>query len=51
MEHVNVVLVGAGISGLGMAHHLKAQCPEKTFLILEQKATHGGTWALHKYPG
>ena len=50
-EHVNVVLVGAGISGLGFAHHLQEQCPEKSFLILEQKDTHGGTWALHTYPG
>lgn len=51
IDHVNVVLVGAGISGLGLAHHVKEQCPEKSFLILEQKATHGGTWELHKYPG
>lgn len=51
IEHVNVVLVGAGISGLGLAHHVKEQCPEKSFLVLEQKATHGGTWELHKYPG
>jgi len=51
IEHVDVVLVGAGISGLGFAHHLKEQCASKSFLILEQKSTHGGTWELHKYPG
>ena len=50
-EHVDIVLVGAGISGIGAAHHLKDQCPGKSFLILEAKETHGGTWATHTYPG
>jgi len=50
-EHVDVLIVGAGISGIGAAHHLKAQCPEKSFLILEEKADFGGTWRQHSYPG
>ena len=50
-EHFDVVLVGAGISGIGMAHHIQEQCPSKRFAILETKATHGGTWDTHKYPG
>ncbi len=50
-EHVDVVLVGAGISGLGVAHHLKENCPTRRFLILEEKETHGGTWVTHTYPG
>jgi len=50
-EHFDVLIVGAGISGVGAAHHLKDQCPEKSFVILEEKAVHGGTWATHTYPG
>ncbi|NIB42406.1 NAD(P)/FAD-dependent oxidoreductase [Pseudomaricurvus alkylphenolicus] len=50
-EHVNVLIIGAGISGIGAAHHFKEQCPQKSFLILESKDTHGGTWATHTYPG
>ncbi|MEM1436940.1 MAG: NAD(P)/FAD-dependent oxidoreductase [Pseudomonadota bacterium] len=50
-EHFNVVLVGAGISGLGVAHHLQQQCPAKRFVILESKDSHGGTWHTHRYPG
>lgn len=50
-EHFNIVLVGAGISGLGVAHHLREQCPAKSFVILEEKETYGGTWVTHTYPG
>lgn len=50
-EHFDVVLVGAGISGLGLAHHLKEQCPNKSFVLLEAKEAHGGTWKTHTYPG
>ena len=50
-NHVDVLLVGAGISGTGAAHHVKTQCPGKTFVVLESKDTHGGTWTTHKYPG
>ncbi len=50
-EHVDVLIVGAGISGIGAAHHLGQQCPDKSFLILESKASFGGTWRTHTYPG
>ncbi|BFM17969.1 NAD(P)/FAD-dependent oxidoreductase [Maricurvus nonylphenolicus] len=50
-EHFNVILVGAGISGLGIAHHIQEQCPAKGFVILEEKDTFGGTWDTFKYPG
>jgi cation diffusion facilitator CzcD-associated flavoprotein CzcO len=51
VEHVDVLIVGAGISGIGAAHHLLEQCPEKSFTILEQKHEFGGTWVTHRYPG
>ena len=50
-EHVDVLIVGAGISGIGSGYHLQTQCPEKRFLILEGLETFGGTWWTHKYPG
>ena len=50
-EHVDVLVVGAGISGISAAHHLQTQCPEKSFLILEGRDSIGGTWDLFKYPG
>jgi len=50
-EHVDVLIVGAGISGIGSAHHLKEQCPDKSFLILESLPSFGGTWLTHNYPG
>jgi monooxygenase len=50
-EHVDVLIVGAGISGIGSAHHLNEQCPDKTYVVLEAKDTFGGTWETHKYPG
>jgi len=50
-EHVDVLIVGAGISGIGSAWHLQHQCPDKSYLILEMKDTFGGTWETHKYPG
>ena len=50
-EHFDVMIVGAGISGIGAAHHLKEQCPGKSFVILETKPTYGGTWETHTYPG
>jgi cation diffusion facilitator CzcD-associated flavoprotein CzcO len=48
---VDVLIVGAGISGVGSAFHLQQQCPNKTYVILEMKDTFGGTWETHKYPG
>lgn len=50
-EHVDVIIVGAGISGIGSAYHLQQNCPDKRYLILEMKDTFGGTWETHKYPG
>jgi monooxygenase len=50
-EHFDVVIVGAGLSGIGAARHLKSQCPGKTFAILEGRDTLGGTWDLFRYPG
>ncbi|GLI96681.1 NAD(P)/FAD-dependent oxidoreductase [Sphingobium sp. BS19] len=50
-EHVDVIIVGAGISGVGSAYRLQQDCPEKTYLVLEGKDTFGGTWETHKYPG
>jgi cation diffusion facilitator CzcD-associated flavoprotein CzcO len=50
-EHVDVLIVGAGISGIGAAHHLLEQCPGRSFVVLEQKHEFGGTWATHRYPG
>lgn len=49
--HVDVLVVGAGISGIGSAWHLQQQCPGKSYAILEMKDTFGGTWETHKYPG
>ncbi|MFZ4602611.1 MAG: flavin-containing monooxygenase, partial [Caulobacterales bacterium] len=49
--HVDVLIVGAGISGVGAAWHLKHQRPEKSFVVLEAKETFGGTWVTHTYPG
>lgn len=44
MEHVNVIIVGAGLSGVGAAAHLKKNCPGKTFTLLEGRSAVGGTW-------
>ena len=48
---VDVLIVGAGISGIGSAWHLQHQCPGKSYVILESKDTFGGTWDTHRYPG
>jgi monooxygenase len=50
-EHVDVLIVGAGISGVGAAYHLQERCPGKSFAILEARADLGGTWDLFRYPG
>jgi len=50
-EQVDVLIVGAGLSGIGAACHLKRECPNKTFVILEGRDTMGGTWDLFRYPG
>ena len=46
-----MVIVGAGLSGIGAAHHLKNKCPGKSYVILEARDTSGGTWDLFRYPG
>ena len=50
-EYFDVIIVGAGISGVGSAYHLRDQCPGKSFLILEEMDSFGGTWLTHSYPG
>ncbi|MEC8178830.1 MAG: NAD(P)/FAD-dependent oxidoreductase, partial [Pseudomonadota bacterium] len=47
----DVLIVGAGISGISMAAHLEAQCPDKRYAILERRERLGGTWDLFRYPG
>ena len=50
-EHVDVLVVGAGLSGIGAACHLQAECPDKTYAVLESRGAIGGTWDLFRYPG
>ena len=50
-EHFDVLIIGAGISGIGGAYHLAEQCPGKSFAVLEAMESFGGTWLAHKYPG
>jgi cation diffusion facilitator CzcD-associated flavoprotein CzcO len=50
-EHFDVLIVGAGISGIAGAYHLTHQCPDVSFVVLESKDTFGGTWVTHRYPG
>jgi monooxygenase len=51
LEHVDVLIVGAGLSGIGAACHLTTKCPGKSFAILEARDAIGGTWDLFRYPG
>ncbi|MCR9270266.1 MAG: NAD(P)/FAD-dependent oxidoreductase [Hyphomonadaceae bacterium] len=50
-SHFDVLIAGAGISGIGAAYHLQTQCPGKTYHILDALESYGGTWLTHKYPG
>ncbi|MBX9664759.1 MAG: NAD(P)/FAD-dependent oxidoreductase [Novosphingobium sp.] len=50
-EHHDVIIVGAGLSGVGAAAHLRARCPNRSFIILEARGAIGGTWDLFRYPG
>src|SRR6266581_2385034 len=49
--HVDVLIVGAGVSGIGAAYHLRDQFPDRTFVILDAQDNRGGTWWTHRYPG
>ena len=50
-QHVDVLIVGAGVSGIGCAYHLQREQPSKSYLILEGRDAIGGTWDLFRYPG
>lgn len=50
-EHLDVLIIGAGISGIGAAYHLQTRCPNKTYALLEGRPQLGGTWDLFRYPG
>jgi len=50
-EHFDVVIVGAGISGIGAAYHLTTQCQGTSFVMLETQDSFGGTWHTHRFPG
>ena len=51
IEQFDVLIVGAGLSGIGAAYHLQTECPGKSFVILEARNATGGTWDLFRYPG
>jgi len=51
IEYFDVLIVGAGLSGIGAAYHLQAECPKKSYLLLEGRNAIGGTWDLFRYPG
>ncbi len=50
-QHFDVLIVGAGISGIDAAYHLQKDCPGKSFALLDRQSAFGGTWRLHKFPG
>src|SRR5690606_25343713 len=51
LEHFDVLIVGAGLSGIGAGYHLQKNCPGKSYVILEGREAIGGTWDLFRYPG
>ncbi len=51
MEHYDVLIVGAGLSGIGAGYHIQKMCPGKRYMILEGRPRLGGTWDLFRYPG
>src|SRR5512141_2161006 len=50
-EHFDVLIVGAGLSGIGAGVHLKSRCPGSSYAIIEGRDAIGGTWDLFRYPG
>ena len=50
-EHFDVLIIGAGLSGIAAGYHLQTKCPTKRFVILEGRDAIGGTWDLFRYPG
>ncbi len=51
LRNADVIVIGAGLSGIGAGYHLQAECPDRSYLILEARSTLGGTWDLFRYPG
>jgi len=51
VEYVDVLIVGAGISGIDAAYYLQKECPDKSYLMLDNQEKIGGTWSTHTYPG
>jgi monooxygenase len=51
IEHFDVVIIGAGLSGIGAGYRLQTRCPRKRYVILEAREQIGGTWDLFRYPG
>src|ERR1700753_1480283 len=50
-DHFDIIIIGAGLSGIGVGCHLTTRCPNKRYVILEGRARSGGTWDLFRYPG
>ena len=50
-EHFDVLVVGAGVSGIAAGYHLQKRCPDRSYAILEAREAMGGTWDLFRYPG
>ena len=51
MEHFDVVIIGAGLSGIGAGYRLQTRCPGKRYVIFEARTQMGGTWDLFRFPG
>jgi len=51
IEHLDVLIIGAGLSGIGAAYYMQTRCPAKSYALLEERASIGGTWDLFRYPG